>query len=169
MKRLFFALWPANETRNQLDYLNQSIKSADLKKVKRNNLHVTLVFLGHVDDKAEAEIKQKADRISIQPFTLCFDQLTFWKKPKILCLTTQQYDSQLIKLVNALNTMVEQCGIKGDKQSYHPHVTLARKASKSIVLDIEPIHWQAQSFCLLESCSTPDGVVYQLVQQWKLS
>jgi 2'-5' RNA ligase len=167
MKRLFFALWPDDETRNQIDYLNRSIDQAGLKKVNRNNLHVTLVFLGQVDNKSETILKQGAEKIKVEPFKLTFDQLAFWKKPKILCLTAKQHDSQLLSLVNALKSLADQCGIKTEERPYQAHITLARKAIYAIKIKIEPVEWQAQSFCLVESCSTPNGVVYQVLVRWR--
>jgi len=44
MKRLFFALWPSDKTRKQINNFNRLISSTHLKQVKVDNLHVTLVF-----------------------------------------------------------------------------------------------------------------------------
>ena len=166
MKRLFFALWPTNEIRKQIDKFNQSIHSAGLKKVNADNLHITLVFLGNVDEKSENMIRKNVENISVKPFVLHFDRLDFWKKPRIICLSAQHDDSQLLTLVNALKNKVEQSDIETDKRIYKPHITLARKARKLIDIDILDIEWSAQSFCLVESCSRPDGVHYQVLQRW---
>ena len=166
MKRLFFALWPNNEIRKQIDSFNKSIKSGNLKKVQRDNLHITLVFLGNVDAKSETILRQSVESISVQPFVLQFDQLNYWQKPRILCLATQQYDTQLSILVNALKKAAEQCSIKTEKRPYQPHITLARKARTKIEVKTPRITWQAQSFCLVESCSTTNGVHYQVLQSW---
>ena len=139
MKRLFFALWPNNETRKKIDKINQSISSEGLKRVKCENLHVTLVFLGNVDAESEAMIRQRMKNISAQPFTIQFDQLSFWRKPRILCLTTQQYDQQLLILVDALKRELEQCGMVMEDRPYKPHITLARKALRLIDMNIKPI------------------------------
>ena len=166
MKKLFFALWPNNETRGRIDKFNQIIKPEGLKKVQRDNLHITLVFLGNVGTESEAILRQSVESISIQPFVLQFDQLNFWQKPRILCLATQQYDPQLLILVNALKKVAEQCGIKTEKRPYQPHITLARKARTLIEIETPFIEWQAHSFCLVESFNTANGVHYQVLQNW---
>jgi len=166
LKRLFFALWPDEQTKKQIDTFNQSIKSQGLKKVKAANLHVTLLFLGNTDAATELMLKQMAESICVEPFVLKFDQLEFWRKPRILCLTTQQYDPQLGILVDALKNMVEQCAIQTEERRYKPHITLARKAHKLIDMQVRPIQWWSDSFCLIESCSTADGVDYQVLQRW---
>ncbi|NOR81693.1 MAG: RNA 2',3'-cyclic phosphodiesterase [Methyloprofundus sp.] len=166
MKRLFFALWPSSETRMQVGKMSQSVYSKDLKKVKADNLHVTLVFLGNVDAELEIMIRQSMKNISGQPFTLYFDQLAFWKSPRVLCLTTLQYDQQLSILVESLKKELKACGVAVEDRLYKPHITLARKARRLIEVDVPPIEWLAQSFCLVESISTSDGVHYQVLQRW---
>ncbi|ORU94872.1 MAG: hypothetical protein A6F70_10150 [Cycloclasticus sp. symbiont of Bathymodiolus heckerae] len=166
MKRLFFALWPSEQTREQIDNFNQSLRLGGLRKVKSANLHITLLFLGNTDAKTGRLLRRMAENISVQLFELTFDQLDFWQKPKILCLTTQRYDAQLTALVKALNHIVEQYGMHTEVRPYKPHITLARKAQKLIDCEVQPIAWQVNSFCLIESCSTPNGVVYQVLKRW---
>ena len=168
MKRLFFALWPANETRKQIDIINQSLCVKRLKKVKYDNFHVTLVFLGNVSAESEALIRQRMKNISTQAFTISFDQLSFWRKPGLLCLTTQPYNQPLFILVNALKRELGQCGMTLEDRPYKPHISLARKAHRPIDIDIPPIEWQVKSFGLVESLSTPEGVYYRVVQTWGL-
>jgi len=169
MKRLFFALWPTNEIRKQIAQLNQSINSDVLKKVNANNIHITLVFLGNIDATSEAMIRKNVKNISVKSFVLHFNRLDFWKKPQILCLSTQHYDSQLSILVDTLKNRLEQIGIETEKRSYKPHITLARKARKLIDIDILDIEWPAQSFCLIESYSIPGGVYYQVLERWNFN
>ena len=169
MKRLFFALWPSEQARIQINQFSQVIQADGLRKVKTGNLHVTLLFLGNTDAKTERLLRQRAENICVQPFELYFDQLEFWHKAKILCLTTQQYDPQLGVLVDAINHIVEQCGMHAEERPYKPHITLARKAQKLIDIKLLPIDWYADSFCLIESSATSDGVQYQVLQRWKLS
>lgn len=166
MKRLFFALWPSDQARKQIDSLSCSMPSSYLKKIKADNLHVTLVFFGNVDTESELMLRENMNDIKVDPFVLHFDQLAFWSKPRILCLLAQHYDEQLLILFNELKCKVEQCGIKTEERPYKPHVTVARKASELIDAKAFSIEWPAQSFCLIESCSTADGVHYQVLQRW---
>jgi len=168
VKRLFFALWPSDATRKTVGQFSQTLKARDLKTVKSDNLHVTLVFLGNVDAQTEQVIRQKASSISAQPFMLNFNQLAFWHKPRVLCLLSQVVAPQLSVLVDALTQIAEQCAIKVEDRPYQPHITLARKAQALINANVPNIQWYARSFCLVESCSTSDGVQYRVVQQWAL-
>jgi len=166
MKRLFFALWPSDKVRKQIDAFNCVMPTARFKKIKADNLHVTLVFLGNVDVETELLLRQLVSDIKVESFVLHFDQLAFWSKPRILCLLTQHYDEQLLMLFNALKGKVEQCSIKTEDRPYKPHITVARKAGELSDAEAFVIHWPVQSFCLVESCSTVGGVHYQVIQSW---
>ena len=169
MKRLFFALWPDEITRQQITQLIGRLGDDNLKKVRPENLHVTLSFLGNVDSETEQQLKERAARIDASPFTISFTQLHFWRKPKILCLLSQDPPpSPMLSLVHQLTEIVEMCGLKTEDRPYKPHITLARKARRACSLQFKPIVWSAENFCLVESTSTVNGVSYQVLQTWKL-
>lgn len=164
--RLFFALWPDDETRQTLARLKRSLPSKDFKWVQPHNLHVTLVFLGHVDPATELAIKQSVNDISAQPFTLTFDSLSYWSKPRILCLSCKQVTPEAAKLAAELDIRVRANGLLTDSRPYIPHITLARHACHVPDIKFEPIAWRAEAFCLVESCSETGGVRYKVIQQW---
>jgi len=168
MKKLFFALWPSDETRQELMRLQKSIDAKGIRQVPAQNLHATLVFLGNVDEATEVVLKQRVTDIFIEPFTLTFDQLSYWSRPRILCLTCRQFGQEVVALAEALDQVAADCGIRTDTRPYTPHITLARKA-RAIEQDFTPIIWQAESFCLMESCSVPEGVYYKVLQQWSFT
>jgi 2'-5' RNA ligase len=164
--RLFFALWPDNNTRHNLARFSQSILTNDCKRVPPNNLHVTLVFIGNVNKAGELAIKQQVANISSQPFVVVFDQLSYWNKPKVISLTSQHPADPLMILSESLNRAVTGCGIETDSKPYNPHVTLARHILAFVDRECEPLVWRAESFCLVESSSSLDGVCYTVKEQW---
>lgn len=169
MKRLFLALWPDTILRQKLAYLNESIIDKGLKKVKPHNLHVTLVFIGNVDNSTEQAIRQQLTQIVAKPISIMFDQFTLWTKGGILSLTSSQQPTQLIDLVEQLKIIIEEEGVELDSRPYTAHITLARKARVKPIIVFEPFSWQATQFVLVESVSTPLGVDYQLLANWPLS
>jgi len=164
--RLFFALWPDDQTRLELVRLSQSIEAKGFRPVQPQNVHVTLVFLGHVDAASELLIRHSAAGISAQPFVLTFDRLSYWSRPRVLCLSCSHTPDEVEMLVSALTVEAAGCGLQTDTRPYKPHITLARHARYLPELSFEPIVWRAGSFCLVESCSEPDGVCYKVRQQW---
>lgn len=164
--RLFFALWPDDQTRLELIRLSHAIDTNGFKPVQPQNVHVTLVFLGNVDADSELLIRNSVASISSEPFALTFDGLSFWRKPGILCLTCSQLSREVEILVNELTRQVTNCGLQTDTRPYKPHITIARHARYLPDINFEPIVWRAESFCLVESCSVPGGVCYKVRQQW---
>ncbi len=168
MKRLFFALWPDDGVRRQIVQICRRLPDKDMKPVRSSNLHVTLSFLGQVDADSERLLRQLCTSIQAQAVSLTFDRLSFWRKPRILCLIAEP-PPPVLALVDAINVRAEEAGIRTESRLYRPHVTLARKVRKTVQLDFEPVYWRAQDFCLVESISLEDGVHYQVVQRWPLS
>jgi 2'-5' RNA ligase len=168
MKRLFFALWPDEQTRAEIDAINQSIEQPGRRLVPEN-LHVTLVFLGNVDDATADAVRREAADIQGHPIRLQFDELDFWQRPRVLCLTCRRQPKPLYTLVNALSRMVEAYPVSlVERRHYRAHITLARKAQKRPRIRFQPINFCADHFVLVESVSTGQGVKYQVLEKWPL-
>jgi 2'-5' RNA ligase len=166
LKRLFFALWPDPETRAKCASVAAALKACG-RPVLPDNLHVTLVFIGSVDEATEAKLIEAAETVSFAKVSIRFDTLDYWHRPRIICLTGKPEDGAAAALVEALNHIAAALEIRTDDRPYRPHVTLLRKAKKLPPLFFEPIVWQSDAFCLVESCSTPEGVVYRVLKTWQ--
>ncbi|MEC4748655.1 RNA 2',3'-cyclic phosphodiesterase [Methylomicrobium sp. Wu6] len=166
MKRLFFALWPDAETRAKCAAVASVLKQAG-RPVHADNLHVTLVFLGGIEDATEMKLVEAAALINFRPITIKFAALNYWRKPRIICLTGKPADSATVNLVDQLNTLAASLSIPVDDRPYQAHVTLLRKANTLPSLTFEPIVWQSDSFCLVESCGGSEGVTYRVLKTWR--
>lgn len=170
MKRLFFAFWPDDATRRQCRDVANRLSGEGLRPVASTNLHVTLLFLGNIDAGQETGISAAADTLSVPPvMELTFDRLSFWKKPAIYCLTGHRFDSEIAVLLEQLAGIATQYGVTVDERPFKPHITLARKAKAPVEVEFQPIIWRAEALCLVESCSTTDGVEYRVIKRWAAS
>jgi 2'-5' RNA ligase len=135
MKRLFFALWPDQQTRRSCQQLLDGIRA-----VAADNIHVTVLFLGHVNEVQQQAMLLAAGQIKPESMRICFDRLAYWKKPTIVCLdSSEQTDRNLLSLVESLNFAASQNGIAVEQRPYVPHVSLLRKAKFLPPLQFEPI------------------------------
>lgn len=168
MRRLFFALWPDAITRQKLALVNESIDLAGVRKLKPSNLHVTLAFLGNVEDDVQDHMMQKVARLHASSFTFQLDGIEHWQTPKTICLTASRQPQALHYLVSSLVGIIKQYPIFLHDRPYCAHVTLMRKAKVNYELTFKPITWKAKQFVLVESISTPDGIVYEILERWFL-
>ncbi len=168
MRKLFLALWPDDRTRRRVAKITGSLSAAACKKVATANIHVTLVFIGMVEDDLLPEISRRVSAITTEPFTVQFDRLSYWRKPKILSLTSQNPPDAIRQLAGKLTAAVAACDIATEDRPYVPHVTLARHAGNKPDMDFKPVIWHADSLCLIESTSNADGACYQVLQSWTL-
>jgi RNA 2',3'-cyclic 3'-phosphodiesterase len=169
MKRLFFALWPSDATRQKIIEFDELLIDPRLKKVSTKNLHVTLVFLGLINEKQEQQIIEAANNISASSINMQFDQLTFWQQKRgILSLTSASQPEYLLTLVKQLQNRVIEKGIEIEQRPYTAHITLARNLKQPPEIKVEAIPWHSDKFVLVHSVSTKHGVDYQIINSWPL-
>jgi 2'-5' RNA ligase len=82
MPRLFIAVNFSAEVKSRLLFLEQRICEQAVKGrfTPRENLHLTLVFLGETDESALPDIQAALSGIKTAPFTLELSRLGFFKR-----------------------------------------------------------------------------------------
>ena len=170
MARLFFALWPDEETREQINDVVGPFKNQNIKPVKKSNLHITLEFLGEVSDQDKEDLIDKINMLQHEPFDLELTRVGWWCKPQILWIGTTHIPKELLTLVKSIKKCVRKQGLKIDKREYKPHVTIARKV-KQVVIPNKALHisWQVNSFVLVVSNTNEDGAEYEVLKEWSLT
>lgn len=177
IQRLFFALWPDEVVREQLKRCQQ-LKSfsqslqhhVGSRAVFPGNFHITLAFLGNVNANQRACAEQTANSIQCSSFKLTIDTADYWRKPRILWVGPSEMPEALVILATELRDGAIECGVQMDMRPYNAHVTLMRKVSQLPEgLAIRPFSWVARSFVLIESTTLPEGVRYEVINQWPLS
>lgn len=167
-QRLFFALWPEETVRAQLAAALPP-ETLDGRPVRRDNIHLTLVFLGAVEAAMRACAQRAASGVVCPPFDLEFDVAGYFPRPQVIWVAPARPPMALAALVQALREALVPCGLALDPRSYRPHLTLARKVRRRPMLPpITPIAWPVRGFSLVESQSQPGGVSYLLLQSWEL-
>ncbi len=169
-QRVFFALWPDDETRRAiLEAAAPLVPASGGTPVNAENLHLTLRFIGNADAGLMMRLRRGAEQVRGKPFSFELDRCGFWPQPQVLWLGCSSTPPELLRLVVGLNTALGTEGVLVETRPFRPHVTLARHASHAPGTDsIEPISWRAGSFSLLASESQEDGVRYRVLDTWQL-
>ena len=134
------------------------------------NIHLTLAFIGPVDTSMRTCLEQVAARVKGKPFSMTFDQLGYWGRPRVRWAGCSEVPVELQQLAGHLNRELMTCGYKPEQRAFVPHVTIMRK-SRALREEIEctPITWQVDDFCLVQSLTHQQGVEYRVVGRWPLA
>jgi 2'-5' RNA ligase len=126
MPRIFIAIDLPGEVKDLASTIPQTLAGA--KWVPRDQLHLTLRFVGDVEDSLLPVLKKSLAAISVEPFDLvvsgagCFpargNARVLW-----LGLTGAQ---ELFDLQRQVELAVISCGFEPEHRSFSPHLTLAR-------------------------------------------
>jgi 2'-5' RNA ligase len=166
-KRVFFALWPDHRQRDRLrDVINSVAKDIEGRATDRRNWHITLAYVGDIDEVLIPKLLQQAAAIQVAPFQLGFDRLEFWARAKVACLVSPTIPPELQTLVADLNAVLMDVGVVQEDLTYRPHLTVSRGARAFTTERLSPratTEWS--SFELIESISGPGGSSYTPLKQ----
>ena len=129
--RLFVALEIPSEVRENLAAMIAALQatSKEPRWVRPGNLHVTLKFLGEVQEtKLDAVRTALAQIRSAEPVALAFRGLGFFpseKHPRVFWAGIEA-STNLRKLAGDIDEAMETQGIPREQRPYSPHLTLAR-------------------------------------------
>jgi 2'-5' RNA ligase len=163
--RLFFALWPDETTREAIVGAVRPLQSRIRGRwVARQNLHITLIFLGFVPSERVAELELLPRRLGGAGGELILDRLEFWRRSRVLCLGASAPPPALLDLVAKLQDELTRAGYTLEQRPFRAHATLARKVDVKWSMKPlpTPVVWSLDGIVLVESKLTPEGPVYDL-------
>ena len=174
MQRVFFAVDTSHEAKavsaERISAFKKEFGDVRVSWAKPDNLHVTLKFIGDVEDEQIRSLGLLVDSSikNIQPFTARFASPSAFGK-RVLSIAIEDDSDSLSAINEILETASESLGFPREKRSFKPHLTLARirdergtnaLISKHAQTRIEPVEWQVRNIVLYESKLQPTGSVY---------
>jgi 2'-5' RNA ligase len=183
--RLFVALDLPDAVHNKLSDLIAELRNEcpDIRWVRPEGIHVTLKFIGHVDEDKAHEIQQALGKIhSDRPVTMEFRGMGFFpneRRPRVIWCGVHGSDN-LAKLAADIDEALEVLEINREIRPYTPHLTLARiDPEKERRAQIEKLAAVAKRFAgtsfgsaretefhLYESVTKPSGAEYKILQSF---
>lgn len=129
--RLFIAIDLDPQFKNKIEDIVKSLKNSGASGnfTKRENLHLTIVFIGETPPDKVKFITSAMDKIKSEPFELNFEGLgSFSHSSGDIAWIGVRKSRQLLSLYNQLKRELLSCGFKLNGKAYKPHLTIARKA-----------------------------------------
>lgn len=163
--RCFVALQPDEAALDRLDQLagEQLSRFPSARRMRRDNLHLTLAFIGALDaDRA----RQVAARLAAEPSTpldWSLDSVGAFAAARVLWVGGN--DARLDALAAQSRRLLDDLGVPFDRKPFVAHVTLLRNVPREAAREATgrlepPIVWRAGTPVLLESRAGADGIRY---------
>jgi len=130
MPRLFTGLEIPKDVQDTLSLLRGGLPGA--RWIDPENYHITLRFIGDIDDRLAHEIASLLDGVKRRSFEARFGGVTSFggNKPRAVVLSVEPIQP-LIELQSELERLMQRLGLEPEGRKFMPHVTLARLRNTS--------------------------------------
>ena len=186
--RTFIAIDLDPEIKNSLSQLIDELASLDkgkrnIKWVSRQGMHLTLKFLGEIEEKKAREVentlKKTAEKSS--SFLLRVRGTGFFppqtKYPRVLWVGVEEEET-LLSLQSHLESEMEKAGFPREQRKFHPHLTLGRVKNPSFLSETLSLlekykdtifgEMRAEKITFFQSVLKPSGAEYSVISEYKL-
>ena len=148
--RTFIALKLSDEIKEEFSRLEEKLKTAeaDVKWVKPHNIHLTLKFLGDVEESKIGQIKNQL---------------------RVLWVGLDRGSSEAEKIAKSIEDNLEKIGFPKEERPFSAHFTFGRVKSgknknklKELIssLEVRPKSCAIKHITLFQSTLTPKGPIY---------
>lgn len=125
MPRLFTGLEIPSETALRLSMLRGGLRGA--RWIDPENYHITLRFIGDIDERTADEVVNALDRVRRNPVEVRLDGLGVFGNGKPHCVWSGvRLTPELAELQSEQERILQRLHLPAERRKYIPHVTLAR-------------------------------------------
>lgn len=186
--RTFIAIEISEEIRNTLAQIQSHLKysGADVKWVEKDNIHLTLKFLGEISEEKKELVKSVLDGIAreTKPFEITIKEIGAFPKiefPRVVWVGLDKGSSESKTLAEKIDEALSKIGFEKETRPFASHLTIGRvrspknkealkeKIQSSGSQLITPNSQLISSVILFQSTLTPKGSIYTKLHEAKLS
>ena len=164
--RIFFALWPPDETARALAGWAQAARRlTGGKPTEAAKIHLTLAFLGDADAQRASTA---ARRVDATIHGLPIERARHWRGNDIVWAGPRETPSPLTALFESLSRELYREQFILERRPFAAHVTLIRKAKAGVLPPVPAVEWPVQEFVLVRSALSSKGARYEIVHRFGL-
>jgi len=183
--RLFYAMFISPKiTETLARHISQcALSGADVKWVESQNLHLTLKFLGEVQQERLEEIiaagELAADVVKdFRIFWEGFGAFPDFRRPRVIWAGMKQGGRTVSEIAERLEDRLAAAGFRKEERVFQPHLTIGRVKSRRGLEELKRViekiensrigEMEVGSFSLVQSTLTPKGPIYREVRNFRL-
>ena len=180
MIRTFIAVDFPQDYIEKIVKIQSKLKNFNVKPVDPKLVHITLKFIGDVNENKIEEISKALDGIAIPPFNARIGNVGVFPKPQYVKVVWLGAEGNFEQLHNDVESALKPFKFKKDRRGYTAHATLARvkhipKEEKAAFLkvlnelkDAEVGTFNVDAIKLKKSTLTPEGPIYETLHEVRL-
>ncbi len=168
--RLFFAVWPPHRTAERLaHWAAQAQKSTGGRLTRAESIHLTLAFLGEVEEEKVAAAVRAARRTQGERHALPIEEGRLWAHNRIVWVGPREMPAALGSIAERLRALLAAEGFNLERRPFAAHITLIRKArSEGRLPPLPAVEWPVDEFVLVRSLLSSRGSSYQALERFPL-
>ena len=174
--RLFIAINLSKEIKDYLSDLQREFKDyGKINFIHKKNLHLTLKFLGNVNDNKLKEIKEKLNKVKSKSFEISLNSIGIFPDKELIRILWIDLSpkSKVIELAQKIDQ--ELIHFPND-HPFSDHITLGRvkiiknkeEFLKKLSLKLKQLTFKIASFELMKSDLSKEGPEYTVLESYKL-
>jgi RNA 2',3'-cyclic 3'-phosphodiesterase len=177
--RLFIAVDLPKQIIDYISHLQDSLDKASARLNIAKSSHLTLKFLGEVDENQVNSISKSLEGVKFSKFNLKTTEIGIfknWNYINVIWLGLKG-SNELKQLHENIEKSLSEFDFKNDFD-FHPHITLARVSyvndKETLRKNIEAIKteetsFEVNEFVLYKSTLTPTGPIYAKIKEFRES
>ncbi|MFH1442120.1 MAG: RNA 2',3'-cyclic phosphodiesterase [Candidatus Omnitrophota bacterium] len=184
--RAFIAIELPKEIKSALAKIQEELKSSndDVRWVEPKNIHLTLKFLGEIDEEKFNKLTKIIDDIvktkNIFHMNLSsFGAFPDIKYPRVIWAGADKGDAELKVIVKELENKIQKIGIPKENRAFSSHITIGRVRSglnkdklKQKLEELskttparKTVEFEVKKITLFKSTLTSKGPIYETIHQ----
>ena len=163
--------------------VNLNVPETKIKWVEKNNLHLTMKFLGDISSEQTELLKLILKEITSRysPFIIKLSSdigiFPTYQMPRIIWTGIKEGANQLHELYSSIETMLYKEGFPRENKDFSSHITIGRvkyiKDKDNFIqiikrIEISNLSQEVKSIDLMESKLTPNGPIYNIIAKFPL-
>jgi len=182
--RTFIAVTIPDSVREKIAEFQEELKQhgADVKWVRPESIHITLKFLGDVEEERIDEVARAVQRAveGVKPFPVSVGGAGTFpndRRPRVLWVGVEESAEKLADLAMRIDGELSVLGFERERRKYSGHLTIGRVRSPNrIGPTVEAMHsvefeggvFEAAEVLFVKSDLKPTGAVYTALKRIKL-